>query len=199
MLPMDIPYVPAQDTPVVLAQAATGSAMPPPEYILKACMETVIAVDSGLTLVEPDGMLATYIQKQINSYVDISAVKNVVLLKDAAHGKIVSNTAPSGRQYYAYVPPPKFRGNDKAVFMAEFKGNRFRIDVELHVLPVAGKKKPTTCPSPQLIKARKSALGSSGYNSKFILASSAAGYNGFSYTFSSMASATGLPPASMHE
>jgi len=163
MLPMDIPYVPVQETPIVLAQAATRGAAPPPEYILKACMETAGAGDPGMpaALVEPDGMLATYMQKQSGRYVDISAVKNVVMLKNTAHGKIVANTAPSGRQYYTYVPAKKHQGNDSAVFMAEYAGSRFRIDVSLHVLPVAGKKKTTTCPPMQLLKAGKPALGSS--------------------------------------
>jgi len=40
MFTMDVPYVPAQDTAIVLAQAATPAATATPaDYLLKTCME----------------------------------------------------------------------------------------------------------------------------------------------------------------
>lgn len=198
---MDIPYVPVQDTPIVLAQAAAPGAAPPPDYILKTCEEFRSAgvTESAMNMVDPADSLATYIERKIHRYVDISAIRNVSLLKDAAHGKISSATTTFGRVYYTYNPAPKYQGNDKAVFMAEYGGSRFRIIAEFHVFLSIDRKKPSSCPPPQMITVKKPALGSSEYKLYPVPASFATSYSAFGHAPSSMTIALRLPPEPKHE
>ena len=66
MFTMNVPYVPPQETPIVLAQAATlaaGSNTQQSDYVLKVCQETESTGDprSAMRAVDPAGMLAVYL------------------------------------------------------------------------------------------------------------------------------------------
>src|SRR4030088_3125633 len=72
MFTLDIPYVPAQDAPMVLAQAAvnsgTGSSTRQPDYLLKVCQENESAGDptSAMRDVDPAGWLAQELGNRSN-------------------------------------------------------------------------------------------------------------------------------------
>lgn len=167
MFAMDVPSVPAQQTPIVLAQAATlaaGSSNQQPDYILKACSETESTGDprSAMRAVDPAYALKNYIQNRDKHYVELAAIKTT-LLEGTTHGKITSGTTNYGRTAYGYDAEPNYVGKDKAVFMAEFEGKRYKIVVDLRVFTMVNENDPT-CPPPQLIKVKKPVKPSSGAN-----------------------------------
>lgn len=170
MFLMDVPSVPVQQTPIVLAQAATPAA-PQPDFILKACKETASTGDTNYLMngIDPAGMLAVYLGNRSNrdilSNSTALATIKITLQEETKHGKLDGEFV-SGRLAFMYEPTEGYVGNDKAIFMAEFEGKRYRIIVELHVFGVAPmESQPTTCPPPQLNKVQhKPSSGSSGYN-----------------------------------
>ncbi len=117
MFIMDVPVVPAQDTPIVLAQVSTSgtAATPQPDFILKDCQQTPSTGPSWSAGrgVDPAGMLSIYMQNKYNRPVEFSAVKNVTLLEDTTVGKITSVIDNTGRSWYRYDPPPDTRVTSK--------------------------------------------------------------------------------------
>ena len=138
-----------------IMQAAPAGATPQPDYILKLCKETESAGDprSAMRAVDPAGMFAIYLQNHDNRTVDaemLAAIKTT-LLEGTKHGNIFAAVDNTGRTSYHYDPIPEYVGNDRAVFMAEFEGKRYKIVLDLRVFTVVDENNPT-CPSPQLIK-----------------------------------------------
>lgn len=163
MFIMDVPYVPVQETPIVLAQADASGATTQPDYLLKICQETQSTGDpaSAIRGIYPAGWLRTY-YSQHDRVIDIAAIKTT-MLKVTKHGKLVEHTAPNGALYYRYDPEPEYEGDDQAVFMAEFEGKRYKIVVKLVVSIVVDLNSPQ-CAEPQLIKVKKPSTSSSGYD-----------------------------------
>jgi hypothetical protein len=169
MFTMDAPYVPVQDAPIVLAQAAAPSAdaTPQPDYLLKECQEIESTGDprSAGRAVDPAYMLKNFLYsyskgKQI---ADLATIKTT-LLEGAAHGKIVAGaTNDNGRTVYRYDVEPNYVGNDKAVFMADYGDKRYKIFVNLVVSltvsdsPLTSSEAPV-CPQPQLSKVPRGKL-----------------------------------------
>lgn len=172
MFIMDVPYAPVQETPIVLAQASTsgaGSDTQQPDYILNACQETEHTVDprSALRGVDPAGLLGVYLENRDRKPVNMAAIKTI-LLEGTKHGKIVAEIDNLGLTSYVYDPEAEYLGNDRAVFMAEFEGKRYKIVVDIKVLYIVDDNS-NQCPEPQLIKVNKPASGSSGYGSGYDL------------------------------
>ncbi len=159
----DVPYTPAQQSPIVLAQAATPST-PQPDFILKDCQETESAGDprSAMRAVDPAGMLAIYLQNHNNRTINaqmLAAIKTT-LLEGTTHGKIFAGVDNTGRTSYHYDAQPNYVGKDRAVFMAEFEGKRYKIVLELRVFIMVNEYNPT-CPPPKLIKVNGKPVSSS--------------------------------------
>ena len=165
MFIMDVPYVPAQDTPIVLAQTTAPNVATQTDYIFATCKETESTGDpsSAMRTVDPAGMLKVYLQAKEGRRIESSAVRNIAILQNTTHGKISSVIDNTGRPWYAYDPTPDYIGNDKAVFQAEFEGKVYKIVLELHVFIGVDENNPT-CPEPTLIKVNgkpvSGALGS---------------------------------------
>ena len=172
MFTMDVPSVPAQQTPIVLVQASSVDAMPQPNYILKGCTETEnppIDPTSGTKIVAPATLLAIEVERRGKPFTDFSAsVASIktTLLEGSTHGKLIPHTSNTGEMYYFYEAEQGYLGNDKAVFMAEFEGKRYKIVMELHVVQFEdGSDNGSSCPPPKLIKVNgKPVSGSSGYD-----------------------------------
>jgi hypothetical protein len=167
MFIMDVPYVPAQDAPVVLAQADAAGAIPPADYILKDCQETFHTPDprSAFRAVDPAYMLKNYIEgRDVPPPVNLADIKTT-LLQGTQHGKIFAEVDNVGLTSYHYDPAPGFYGNDEAVFMAEYAGKRYKIVIQIKVTENFNENDPQ-CPDnlPVLIKATKPSSGNSGYN-----------------------------------
>ena len=126
MFIMDIPYVPVQETPIVLAQnSALGASSVPqqPDYILNACTETELTLDprSALRSVDPAFMLKNYLEhhhKTKTLVVDLASIK-VTLIEGPKHGALVVGTSNYGRSTYRFDAEQNYIGNDKSIFMAE--------------------------------------------------------------------------------
>lgn len=178
MFIMDVPYVPSQETPIVLAQAAAPAGTPQPDYILNYCKETQSTGDprSAMRAVDPAYMLKNYIQIRDfkeNRIVELGDIKNVTLLQGTQHGEIASKTTNYGRTTFRYHPTPDYVGNDQAVFQAEYQGKVYKIVVKLVVSLTVGESplmewEEPVCPAPTLIKVNgKPVSGSTGYDSGY--------------------------------
>jgi hypothetical protein len=169
---LDMPNTLPQNTPIVLAQAvATGSA-PQWDFILNDCQETPSTGDpkSAMRAVDPAYMLKNYIQGRDNRVVELSDIKNVSMLQATQHGKLLQGTSNLGRTTFHYDPIPDYEGTDKAVFMADYQGKRYRIVVEMHVFEVVDES-ASTCPPAKLIKVTKPSSGWKSYNLNVITVS----------------------------
>ena len=168
MFTMDVPYVPVQDTPIVLAQAAAPDATTQPDYLLKACEEKPSAggLITAMNMVSPADLLATQIGNRSNRYIDpaTTATIKITLLQGTTHGKLIPQPPANGRVYYEYRSEPGYEGQDQVVFMAEFEGKRYKIVIDLIVSMVIDENSPQ-CPPAKLIKVNgKPVSGSSTYD-----------------------------------
>jgi hypothetical protein len=185
MFAMDVPYVPVQDTPIVLAQTTTsdaGGISQQSDYILNACQETEHTVDprSALRGVDPAGLLGVYLENRDRKPVNIASIK-ITLLEGTKHGKIFAEVDNERLTSYHYDPESEYLGNDKAVFMAEFEGKHYKIVVDIKVLYIVDES-TSQCGQPQLIKVNKPASGFSGFDSGY-------GLNSVSVTFADLPNA----------
>ncbi len=166
--------VPAYDTPIVLAQAAVGSATPTADFIFNQCQEIdhQKGPTSAFHVVDPAAMLSVY-WASIGRKLDLADIK-VTLLQGSTHGKITSVIDNTGRSWYRYDPAPGYLGDDQAKFMADavYEGKHYRtmIIVQIKVLESVDEKSPS-CPDPVMIKAPKPSSGDSGFGTGYNLAS----------------------------
>lgn len=168
MLPMDMPYAPPQQTPIVLAQAAAPGATAQPDYLLNACEEKPSAggLITAMNMVDPATLLAVQLENSGKQFADFTAaVASIKLTQLVAttHGKLIPQPPYAGRVYYEYRSEPGYVGKDQVVFMAQLEGKRYKIVIDLIVTMVINENSPQ-CPEPQLIKVIKPSTGSSGYD-----------------------------------
>ncbi|MFA5915568.1 MAG: hypothetical protein WC830_18645 [Burkholderiales bacterium] len=165
MFTMDVPYVPPQEAPIVLAQAAAPASggTSQPDYILKTCAETISTGDprSAWRGVDPAYMLANYLNSDKQVVFDLASIKNITLLQGTTHGKIFAVVDNTGLTSYHYDPTPNYEGDDRAVFLAEFEGKVYKIVIDLHVFELVVDESASSCPDPKLISVKKPASGSS--------------------------------------
>jgi hypothetical protein len=167
MFIMDVPAIPPQQTPIVLAQAAAPDTTTQFDFILKDCQETHSTGDSrsAMRAVDPAYMLKNYLQNRDRQYVELNAIKTT-LLEGTKHGEITTEVDNTGLTFYGYDPEPEYVGNDRAVFMAEFEGKRYKIVIDLKVFLEVIENLPSACPEPRLIKVTKPSSGANGYRIK---------------------------------
>ena len=175
MFIMDLPAIPPHDTPVVLVQAADTSLQL--DYTLKTCDEVS---SGGEGIVDPAAWLVDTVLTKNGRQVSaqeaeaLTATVKFTQLQGVAHGRLISRS-PSGRIFYAYRPDPGYVGKDQAIFMAEFKGKRYRIEANVVVSRHLNDNDPQ-CPEPKLIEVIKHSSGASGYGSGYKLASFSISY-----------------------
>ena len=136
MFTMEMPAVPAQETPIVLAQSS--SAVAPPDYIMTKCQGTASAQEfdgTALRAIDPGYALFNALNKAAGMQVvpALTSITNITLLEGPKHGGIVAGTSTSGRTAYRYDPVPDYVGEDRAVFMADYDGKHYKIVVNLKV------------------------------------------------------------------
>src|ERR1035437_2994492 len=172
MFTMDIPYVPTQDTPIVLAQAAAptaGNGTQQPDYLLKLCGDTTSGDNQNTAMngVDPAGWLAGFLDNLDNRFIaaDARATIKLTMLQSTTHGKLIYHKTDAGLEYYMYQAEHGYKGKDSAVFLATFEGKTYKVVITLNVYPVEGiaDNLPSTCPAKStLIKLKKPTSGSSG-------------------------------------
>ncbi len=171
MFIMDVPSVPPQETPIVLAQAGSmATTVPLPDYLLKECQETEHTGNrpSALRSVDPAGLLRNFIESARKAAIDDLSLFKPSLLQGAQHGKITESVSNSGRIAYRYDPNPGYIGDDQAIFMVEFEGKHYKFILQIKVMEYVPNR--TTCPPPQLIKINgKPVSGSNGFDSGYNL------------------------------
>ncbi|MBU0621138.1 MAG: hypothetical protein KJ795_04770 [Gammaproteobacteria bacterium] len=156
MFTMDVPYVPAQQTPIVLAQAAPiTAATPQPDFTFNACTE-VEHVTTAFSGVNPALGLASYLERQGRSTIDLATIK-ITLLQRTSHGELTLGASDHARSMsaYSYDPEPEYIGKDRAVFMAEFEGKRYKIVVDIVVVEQVNENGPSVCPPPRTHQSQR--------------------------------------------
>ena len=156
--PINRSYVPAQETPMVLAQTAApagaGSA-PKADYLLTDCQEipTISEPTSAERSVDPAYALKNFLQKRRGHYIELSNIR-IDMLENAQHGNLYELVGPKGEKSWAYEPKPGYEGKERAVFMAEFEGKRYKIVVTIYANPFYTRADdPEYCrQAPRLIK-----------------------------------------------
>ena len=103
--------------------------------------------------VDPAYMLKNFLQHRDKQYIELAAIK-LTQLEDTKHGELIPLTSGSGRLYYKYIAEPDYLGNDKAVFMAEFEGKRYKVVVNFVISDGIDDYNPK-CPESELIKLKK--------------------------------------------
>lgn len=167
------------DTQDGIVEIAAGVGMqdltlnPQPDFQLTVCQQTESTGDprSAYRAVDPAGMLVVYLQDRDHRVIDSKTLAKIrpVLIERTAHGEISSGVTNYGRTTFHYSPVPNYTGNDKAVFITEFEGMRYKIVVSLVVSPVVGESplmdgEEPVCPPPKLIKVNgRSVSDSSDY------------------------------------
>ncbi len=172
MFTIDVPYVPVQETPVVLAQAiGIGGTTQQPDYLLKACDEVPSMGDltTAMNAVNPLGMLRIALQNRDDRFIDPASIVNVTIdiIEDTAHGKLIPKSTGTGKAYFMYQPDAEYIGKDRVIFMVEFESNHYKIVVDLIVSLGVDENSPQ-CPDIQLIKVKKPISGSLGNDLNFI-------------------------------
>lgn len=155
MFTMDVPYVPLQDAPIVLAKAGNANVVSSPDFIFRACKETEHRPNdsrSALRGVDPAGMLEVYYLR-LGKTINIAEIKTTVL-ENPKHGKLTAEIDNAGLVDYRYDPIPGYLGDDSTTFMADYGGKRYKIIVTIKVLPSMDENS-SVCPKPQLIKVTK--------------------------------------------
>lgn len=147
-------------SPIVSAAGATL----PADYILKDCQETFHTPDprSAFRAVDPAYMLKNYLQAwEVPGVVNLADIKTT-LLQGTQRGNLLSSTSNAGRTTYHYDPAPGFYGDDKAIFMAEYAGKRYKIVIQIKVTENFNENDPQCPNKPVLIKVTKPSSGSGG-------------------------------------
>lgn len=165
-----------QDTPTVLAQAATStrSDTQQPGYALTTCKDTTSGDDQNTAEngVDPAGWLTSYIEKRDQRPIEPAqiATTKLTLLQSTTHGKLIRHTTDAGLEYYMYQAEHAYKGKDRAVFLAVFEGKTYKVVIDLNVYPVEAiaDNMPSTCPPPQLINVTKPSSGFNDYGAQII-------------------------------
>jgi hypothetical protein len=161
MIFLDVPYVPPQETPMIVAAAADAVGKQPVDYLIRSCTETEhdLKPDNALRGVHPAAAVMGYMQRLQKKFLDIAEFKPT-LLQGPQQGSLEYIVGNDGSMFYAYDPKPGFLGKDKAVFMVEYRRMHFKVSIDIHVLEIVSAHE-STCPSrPTVIKLRKSSRGS---------------------------------------
>lgn len=160
MIFLDVPYTPAQETPMIMAAATDAVGKQPVDYLIRSCTETEhdLKPDNALRGVHPAGEVRNYMERLQKNVLDIAEFKPT-LLQGPQQGSLEYIVGNDESMFYAYDPKPGFLGKDKAVFMVEYRGLRFKVSIDIHVLEIVSSH-VDTCPSrPTVIKLRKSSQG----------------------------------------
>jgi hypothetical protein len=160
------PKVPQAATPATTATQA--------DYLLKACREGLVTSNdwpSAMDIISPGVSLVGELQNRSREVIRDAEIEareaavKLTLLVAPAHGKLIPQTPYKGIVYYQYQSEPGYVGKDKAVFLAEFNGKRYKIVYNLIVVKQIDDRNPVCPPNTTLIKLQnKPASGSSGYD-----------------------------------
>ena len=175
MFMMEVPYVPPQDAPIVLAQAADTTTQP--DYLLKTCDE---ASSGGEPAIDPSAWLVTAVLRQNSRQVSaielnaLVATVKLTQLQGVTHGQLIPHS-PEGRVFYKYRSEPGYVGKDQAIVIAEFEGKRYKIIANVVVSKYINENDPQ-CPEPTLIEVTKPSSGNSGFGTGYNLVSASVSY-----------------------
>ncbi|MCE1182848.1 MAG: hypothetical protein LWW81_11185 [Rhodocyclales bacterium] len=145
---------------MIMAAATDAVGKQPVDYLIRDCTETehVDNPNNALRGVDPAGTVMDYMQRLQKKFLDIAEFKPT-LLQGPQQGSLEYIVGNDGSMFYAYDPKPGFLGKDKAVFMVEYRGLRFKVSIDIHVLEIVDIHQDTCPRQPTVIRLRKSSQG----------------------------------------
>jgi len=158
MFAMEVPYAPVQEAALMLTQAKSKGKAVAPDFVLSACKETEHTPDGSVSPfggVDPAGMLSVYALRTGEKF-PVQDIK-VAMLDSTQHGMLTAEVDSTGLPSYTYTPTPGYLGDDRATFMAQYKGKHYKIVVTIKVLAGVDENSPT-CPPAKLIKVNNKAV-----------------------------------------
>ena len=171
MFTMDVPYVPVQDTPIVLAQTVAPGAVTHPDYLLNICTEKPSAggLITAMNMVDPATWLAVQLENRGKQFANFDAATSSIKLTQfvaTTHGELIPQETDSERIFYIYQSELGYVGKDRAVFIAEFEGKRYKIVIDLIVSMVIDEDSPQ-CPPPTHQSQRQPRVQFIGLRSRY--------------------------------
>lgn len=151
MFVIDMPYVPVQEPAAIemqLAASEVSHSVPSQDYLVSDCIE-VTMTDSPVPHpndVDPTGMIKIALQRHLGyPYIDTAAqlTMKVDVLEYPNQGTlVVTYQAENGFKIFKYQSEPEFEGKDKASFLVEFEGIRYKIVLDIIVQFAIDEKAP---------------------------------------------------------
>ena len=126
---------------------------PRPNYILTDCQEIpeMTPSSSAQRAVDPPGAIDVYITHRGGKSIRPESAA-VTLIEKPKHGVLTEEVANTGYRFFGYDQKPGFVGKDRAVFLVEAGGERYKVVVTLVVTVGAAPDIPSPCPPARLKK-----------------------------------------------
>jgi hypothetical protein len=163
MFTVDVPYIPPQPDSIEMVQTAGAEAIQP-EYLIKTCVEAANTSYGGggefsitLPLV---GHVLAHEGRQASYEERLKMWKTVTLtqITDYAHGEVTLVDSSTPYDKFRYTPEPGFLGKDSAMFIGEFEGKLYKIQMNILVAKTFSDEAHTQspCPPDEMIKIEES-------------------------------------------
>ena len=136
MFALDLPDVPPQSAPVVMAQASQGQqGNQAVERTMGVCHlvpnTDPLRQPSAENVVEPAGEAVAYFR--LYEHRDVKGPAKITLLQGSKHG-VLNN---EGNGAYAYIPEPGYLGKDRVVALVEIGGFKVKQTYYFQAIPGA--------------------------------------------------------------
>lgn len=155
MFVMDMPYVPVEEPVAVemlVAASDAGSSGPGHDYLMQECVEVAM---TGSPLqdpnqIDPIGMIRLGLQLMRHTRIDVetAAGMKVTVLDKPHRGTLIRLQGETGYTAFTYKSEPNYMGQDKASFLVEFEGIRYKVATNIEVLDIVDDD-PTVCDESQ--------------------------------------------------
>jgi len=131
MFIMDVPNIPAQEPPLIVADAsATQVAAQKYDRTIGVCHLSAnpFVPKSAENVLSPPMEITAYFRKK--EHYKIEGQPSVSVLQMPAHGALVDE----GEGYFAYYPEKGYLGNDRATLLVEVGGKKVRMEYFFRVM-----------------------------------------------------------------
>ncbi len=155
MFVMDVPDVPPQYAPVVIAQttqarrtqAETDGTIGVCQLVSNPIRKLESGAYSAVNSVGPLGATGVYLYRQEGK--KIGEMGTVTILNEPAHGILEPIEGARGTGFY-FIPEPDYIGSDRATFLVEAGGKKYRVEYFIQVqtgIGVGDYENPQLCPN----------------------------------------------------
>jgi hypothetical protein len=131
MLAMDIPNVPAQETPLMVAATTMAqTSVQKFDRVIGVChlSENPFVPQSAVNVLEPADEAVMYLRQEEHSKITDQA--NTSVLNMPEHGVLENE----GKGYFAYYPKKGYIGGDRATLLVDVGGKKIKMEYFFRVM-----------------------------------------------------------------